>query len=281
MIQMSGMVKNRVPQIIFLYWVIKIASTTLGETGADMFSMTFNLGYGVTISIFIGIYLVLLGYKLYLKRYDPMLYWLVFTATAIVGTAVSDYIDRTLALGYAAGSGILMALLLVVLIIWHKKEKSIDVEYITTDHAEIMYWMGFLVANTLGTAAGDFLADDLGMGFLHSAVLISGLLVFIAALHYLTKMPGVLLFWLAFVLTRPFGATFGDFLTKPIDHGGLNLGTIGASAVFAIAMVLAIGRESKLEKIRNQGEAIEEPGAAIDEGEFQGEMVNVDDDMEE
>lgn len=281
MSQINAIVKNRVPQIIFLYWVIKIASTTLGETGADMFSMTFNLGYGVTISIFIGIYLALLGYKLHLKRYEPMLYWLVFTATAIVGTAVSDYIDRTLALGYAAGSGILVLLLLVVLFIWHKKEKSIDVESITTNHAEIMYWMGFLVANTLGTAAGDFLADDLGMGFLHSAVLISGLLVFIAALHYLTKIPGVVLFWLAFVLTRPFGATFGDFLTKPIDHGGLNLGTIGASAVFAIAMVLAIGRESKLERIRNQEVAIEEPVTAIPEGEFQSEAVNVEADLAE
>lgn len=247
---MNTLLSNRVPHIIFLYWIIKIASTTLGETGADMFSMTFNLGYGETILIFMGLFVLLLMIKLALKKYDPVMYWSVFTATAIVGTAISDYIDRTLGLGYAIGSLILMVMLLLILVLWYISEKSIDVEKILTSKAELFYWAAFLVANTLGTAAGDFVADDLGIGFLNSAILISGLLVVIALLHYFSKIPGVLLFWLAFVLTRPFGATFGDLLTKPIENGGLNLGTIGSSIFFAVMLIIAVAKETKLEKSR-------------------------------
>ena len=243
--------KNRVPHIIFLYWVIKIASTTLGETGADMFSMTFDLGYGTTIVIFLALFFLLLGIKLSLKKYEPVSYWLVFTATAIVGTAISDFIDRTLGLGYAVGSAILMAMLSLILLFWHKNEKSINVEYITTSKLEMFYWIAFLVANTLGTAAGDFLADDLQIGFETSALLISASLVIVALLHFFTQISGTLLFWLAFVLTRPFGATFGDLLTKPLENGGLNLGTIGSSVFFAVILVFAIGKETKLEKLRN------------------------------
>lgn len=249
---MNDTVKNRVPHIIFLYWVIKIASTTLGETGADMFSMTFNLGYGATIAIFMGLFLVSLGMKLFMKKYDPAAYWLVFTATAIVGTAMSDFIDRTLGLGYATGSVFLVAILLITLFFWYKNEKSINVENIVTSKAEIFYWIAFLAANTLGTAAGDFLADDLQIGFINSALLISGTLIIVALLHFYTRISATLLFWLAFVLTRPFGATFGDVLTKPIEQGGLNLGTIGASIFFAVILIIAIGKESKLEKLRDQ-----------------------------
>ncbi len=242
---------NRVPKIIFLYWVIKIAATTLGETGADMFSMTFNLGYGTTIAIFSALFLSFLGIKLYLKRYDPIVYWLVFTATAIVGTAFSDFIDRTLKLGYTLGSVLLFVLLLLTLFLWKKSENSINVETITTFRAEIFYWVAFLIANTLGTAAGDFLADDLNLGFASSAALISGFLILIVLLHFLTKIPGTILFWFAFVLTRPFGATFGDLLTKPTTNGGLNLGTMGASMFFTVILIFAIGKEWKLEKARN------------------------------
>jgi len=242
---------NRVPHIILLYWIIKIASTTLGETGADMFSMTFDLGYGTTIAIFMSLFLLLLGIKLYQKRYNPLTYWLVFTATAIVGTAISDYVDRTLGLGYVAGSIILIALLLIILEIWYMKEKSIAVENITTTSSEIFYWLAFLIANTLGTAAGDFLADELGIGFLNSAILIIGLLSFIAILHFYTKASSIVLFWLAFVLTRPLGATFGDLLTKSTIDGGLNFGTIGTSIFFAFILALALFREMKAEKNRN------------------------------
>lgn len=246
----SAVAPNRVPQVILIYWVIKIASTTLGETGADMFSMTFDLGYVVTTLIFLGLFGALLTAKLAAGRYGPVLYWLTFTATAIAGTAISDYLDRTLNLGYAAGSALLFVLLILILLCWRKTEGSIAVETIRTPRAEVFYWLAFLVANTLGTAAGDFLADGLGLGFWHSALLISGLLVGIALLHFFTKVPGLVLFWLAFVLTRPFGATFGDLLTKPVSHGGLNLGTVGSSLFFAIVLVLAVLWEVRLEKRR-------------------------------
>ena len=182
---MDAKAVNRVPHIILLYWVIKIASTTLGETGADMFSMTLNLGYGETIIIFMSLFLILLGIKLSLKRYNPAAYWLVFTASAIVGTGISDFIDRTLGVGYAIGSVFLIVMLLAILAMWYLKEKSISVENITTTSAEIYYWTAFLIANTLGTAAGDFVSDSLGVGFLISAVLISVLLIITALLqHY-------------------------------------------------------------------------------------------------
>ena len=148
------------------------------------------------------------------------------------------------------GSIVLITLLVITLAVWYMKEKSINDEYITRSSVELFYWIAFLIANTLGTAAGDFLADNLGLGFMHSAILISVVLIIIALLHYFTKVSNVLLFWLAFVLTRPFGATFGDFLTKSVEKGGINFGTIGSSIVFAIILIFAIARETKLEKQR-------------------------------
>jgi uncharacterized membrane-anchored protein len=239
---------DRVPHILFLYWIIKIASTTLGETGADMFSMTYNIGYGNTIVLFMSLFFILLSIKLMMKRYEPIIYWLTFTATAIAGTAISDFIDRTLALGYAGGSLLLVSLLILILWGWHIKEKSINVECITTTGAEVFYWMAFLVANTLGTAAGDFLADEMGVGFAKSAILISAVLALLALLHYKTAVSKVLLFWLAFVLTRPFGATFGDLLTKTHEKGGLALGTVGSSVFFMLVLIIAIREEVKRKK---------------------------------
>lgn len=253
--QMKENLINRVPHIILLYWVIKIASTTLGETGADMFSMTYRLGYGDTVLLFMGLFIVLLGIKISMKRYDPVTYWLTFTATAIAGTAISDFIDRTLGFGYAMGSALLISVLMVILLFWHIREKTINVENISDTSSEIFYWMAFLVANTLGTAAGDFVADQLGLGFADSAMLFTGSLVIIALLHFFSKTSGALLFWLAFILTRPFGATFGDWLTKPLENGGLALGTIGASLFFVIILILAVTRETWLEKT---GRAISE-----------------------
>ena len=247
---MENIKLNRVPHIIFLYWLIKIASTTLGETGADMFSMTFAFGYGETIVIFLILFLLLLIVKLMIKKYNPAAYWSVFTASAILGTAISDFIDRTLGLGYTTGSLFLIILLLLILFIWYKKEHSVSVEHITTTSAEIFYWTAFLIANTLGTALGDFLADSLGFGFLFGSLLISGFLLISLLLYLFTKTSRVLLFWIAFVLTRPFGATFGDFLTKPVEHGGLNLGTIGSSLFFAIVLFICLLRENKVEKAK-------------------------------
>ena len=242
---------KRVPHIVLSYWIIKIASTTLGETGADMFSMTFDLGYGVTILLFSSLLLILLAIKFWIKTYHPLSYWSVFTATAILGTGISDFIDRTLGLGYMLGSVLLLCLLLVILFAWYKKENSLSVQNITTAHAEIYYWLAFLVANTLGTAAGDYLADDLELGFMQSALTIGSILVAIALAHYFTKISGTLLFWIAFVLTRPFGATFGDLLTKPAENGGLDYGTIGASLFFAAIMIVALVREARVEKKLN------------------------------
>ena len=243
---------DRVPHIIFLYWVIKIASTTLGETGADMLSMTFNLGYAQTILIYMSLFLVLLGVKLSLKGYHPVLYWLVFTASALVGTGISDFIDRTLGLGYTLGSLDLIVMLLITLVVWYKKEGSINVEHITTPTAEIFYWTAFLISNTLGTAVGDFVADNMGLGFAYSAIAISGLLILIGSLYYFTKISRVLLFWLAFVLTRPFGATFGDFLTKPVAKGGVNFGTVGSSMLFFTILCFAVAKETRLERSRKE-----------------------------
>lgn len=243
--------ENRVPAIVFSYWAIKIAATTLGETGADMFSMTFNLGYASTSIIFISIFLIFLATKLSIRKYHPTLYWVVFTATSIVGTAMSDFMDRTLGFGYTVGTIVLITLLLIILVIWRSVEKSLSVENINTPQAEIFYWIAFLVANTLGTALGDFLADSSGLGFAGGAMLISGLLLVTVLLYYFTKVSRVLLFWIAFVLTRPFGATFGDLLTKPIKAGGLNLGTIGSSAFFALVLIYLIFKEhTNLKNIR-------------------------------
>jgi uncharacterized membrane-anchored protein len=241
---------NRVPHIILLYWVIKIAATTLGETGADMFSMTFNLGYGVTILIFMVLLIISLAVKLSIRRYEPVSYWFLFTMTAVVGTAISDYIDRTLQLGYATGSAILVSLLFLILAIWYRSEKSLNVENIITFKAEIFYWIAFLVANTLGTAAGDFLSDNLGFGFLKSAVILALVLAVSALLHFYTKFSSVILFWVAFVVTRPFGATFGDLLTKTHDKGGLDVGTIGSSLIFGAILLIALYKEVRIEKAK-------------------------------
>jgi uncharacterized membrane-anchored protein len=236
----SRMADVRVPAIVALYWVIKIAATTLGETGADMFSMTLDLGYSATIGLFMALFAVLVVVKLSRPGYEPTLYWLTFTASAIAGTAISDFIDRTLGLGYAWGSLLLVSLLLLVLWRWQRAEGSVDVEHIATRRGEVWYWLAFLLANTLGTAAGDYLADDLALGFAAGALVICGLLLTILGVYWRRLLPGTLLFWLAFVLTRPFGATFGDWLTKPLTSGGLDLGTTTSSLFFAVILVVAV-----------------------------------------
>lgn len=247
---MKANLTNRVPEITLSYWVIKIAATTLGETGADHFSMTLNLGYATASLVFIGAFIGLLFVKLAIKRYDPIVYWLVFTSTSIAGTAISDFMDRTLGLGYGLGSVLLVGMLLATLAIWYHKDKSISVERITTARTEVFYWTAFLIANTLGTAAGDYLADGAGLGFVVSAAIISGLLILTFIFHYYTKISIILLFWIAFVLTRPFGATFGDFLTKPLEHSGLNLGTAGASLFFVVILTFFVWIEHKSHKKR-------------------------------
>jgi uncharacterized membrane-anchored protein len=228
---------NKVAQVTLTFWIIKICATTLGETAGDLLSMTMNVGYGLSSVILIGLFLVSVVAQLMSKTFHPVLYWTVILTTSTAGTTMSDFMDRTLGLGYAKGSLILATCLVVVLIVWRFSEKSLSVSKIQTTKAELFYWVAILFSNTLGTALGDFLADDSGLGFLGGAVLIGGIIALIALAYYVTRLNRVLLFWLAFVLTRPFGATFGDLLTKPLAKGGLGFGTVGSSAILAILLV--------------------------------------------
>jgi uncharacterized membrane-anchored protein len=240
---------RKVAEVSFIFWIMKICATTLGETGGDMLSMTMKIGYGASSMILIGFFIATLFIQLLSKKYRPVIYWLVILSTSTSGTTMSDYMDRTLGLGYATGSLILVGLLAAVLFTWWRTEKSLSVTDIKTFRTELFYWIAILISNTLGTALGDFLADDSGLGFAGGALLIGSLLLIIILLHYFTEISSVLLFWIAFVLTRPFGATFGDVLTKPVEKGGLNLGTIGSSAVLAgilfVFVVYAVVRERK------------------------------------
>ncbi len=222
---------SKLPQITLFFWVMKICATTLGETAGDLFSMTFKIGYALSSVFLIGIFLVTLITQLRAKKYHPLLYWTVILSTSTAGTTMSDFMDRTLDLGYAKGSLILIASLITVLVAWYLTEKSLSVTNIKSRKGELFYWIAILFSNTLGTAFGDFLADDSGLGFLGGAMLVSGGLLVIVLLKYFTKASAVILFWMAFILTRPFGATFGDLLTKVPEKGGLGFGTIGSSLV--------------------------------------------------
>jgi uncharacterized membrane-anchored protein len=232
---------KKLPEITFLFWLMKICATTLGETAGDLLSMTMNVGYAVSSVILIGIFLVAVTIQLFTKRYIPPLYWLVILATSTAGTTMSDYMDRSLGLGYALGSIILVSLLGITLACWRATEKSLSVTDIRTKRGELFYWTAILFSNTLGTALGDFLADSSGLGFEGGAILIGSLLALVVLAHYFTKISSVLLFWIAFVLTRPFGATFGDLLTKGPEKGGLGFGTRGSSLIlFGILLILVI-----------------------------------------
>ena len=231
---------SKVAQVTFAFWVMKICATTLGETAGDLLSMTLNVGYALSSALLLGVFFVTLGLQLASRRFHPVLYWSVILATSTAGTTVSDFMDRTLGLGYATGSVILVTCLGLVLAAWHWSERTISVNAITTRKAETFYWTAILFSNTLGTALGDFLADDSGLGFLGGASLIGGLIALTALAARFTRLNRVGLFWIAFVLTRPFGATFGDLMTKPLDKGGLDFGTIGSSAVLAAILVLML-----------------------------------------
>ena len=220
---------------------MKICATTLGETAGDLLSMTMNIGYAISSAILLTFFFATLFIQLYSKKFHPVIYWAVILSTSTAGTTMSDYMDRTLGLGYAFGSLILISLLISTLIIWKTAEKSLSVTDIKHRRGEVFYWSAILFSNTLGTAFGDFLADNSGLGFSGGAILVGSLLAVIVLAFYFTKISHVLLFWIAFVLTRPFGATFGDFLTKTTEKGGINFGTIGSSMVlFSILAILII-----------------------------------------
>lgn len=231
---------NKVARITILFWIMKICATTLGETAGDLLSMTMNVGYAISSLILIGFFLILVTIQLFTKRFVPPLYWAVILATSTAGTTMSDYMDRTLGLGYAKGSLILISILIVVLAIWRIVEGTLSVTNIRTLRGELLYWTAILFSNTLGTALGDFLADDSGLGFMGSALLIGAVLTVIVLLYFFTKVSRILLFWVAFILTRPFGATFGDLLTKTPEKGGLGFGTTGSSAILGGILIALI-----------------------------------------
>jgi uncharacterized membrane-anchored protein len=232
---------NKLPQITAAFWIMKICATTLGETAGDLLSMTLKVGYAISSLILLSFFFITLLIQLFSKKFHPAIYWLVILATSTAGTTMSDFMDRTLGLGYAVGSLILVSILIITLIIWKITEGSLSVTNIKSLRGEIFYWTAILFSNTLGTALGDFLADSSGLGFSGGAILIGSLLALIVLAYYFTGISRIVLFWLAFVLTRPFGATFGDLLTKPVAKGGLNFGTIGSSVIlFSILIVLVI-----------------------------------------
>lgn len=242
---------NKVAEITVIFWFMKIVATTLGETLGDFISMTLNLGYTIGIAITLAFFFVVLFIQLATKKFVPVVYWLVIVGTTTLGTEISDYIDRTLHLGYTVGSVLLVSCLLFTLFLWFRKYKNLEVFPITDRQKEIYYWTAILFSNSLGTAFGDFLGDYFKLSYLQGALVTGGVILVVVLLHYLTKINHIILFWVAFIFTRPFGATFGDFLTKPIEKGGLHLGTLNSSLVSICIMTMLLfiaHRQHKLQK---------------------------------
>jgi len=231
---------SKLPQITAAFWIMKIAATTLGETGGDWLSMTMGIGYLASTLVFFALFMVALCAQLMSKRHTPYLFWTVIIATSTFGTTMSDYMDRTLHLGYTLGAAILVGILLSLLGMWRYTVGNVNVNYICSRKAEVFYWVTILFSNTLGTALGDFLSDDSGLGFFGSWLLITAALTVIFIVYYFTPVSRVLLFWMAFVLTRPFGATFGDVLTKTPDKGGFDFGRGSASLILLVILVVTI-----------------------------------------
>lgn len=222
---------SKVATVTLAFWVMKICATTVGETGGDLLSMTMKVGYLTSSLILVSFFLVALAAQLAARRFHPFLYWAVILATSTAGTTMSDYMDRTLGLGYATGSAILVGLLVAVLTAWRLSLGSIAVDHIRDRRAEAFYWVAILVSNTLGTALGDYLADSSDLGYGLSNLLIASGIALTALAYRFTSLSRTALFWAAFVLTRPFGATMGDLLTKAPDKGGLGIGTLGSTLV--------------------------------------------------
>jgi uncharacterized membrane-anchored protein len=245
-IEMKSEQLNKVAKITLIFWLIKIVATTLGETLGDFISMTLNLGYTVGIVVTLSFFLVVLLTQLLVKKFFPVIYWLVIIGTTTLGTEISDYIDRTLHLGYAIGSLILVSGLVFALSLWFLKYKNLIVYPIYEKQKEILFWTAVLFSNSLGTAFGDLLGDNCGLSYLQGAFVTGGVILLVVLLHYFTKLNHVFLFWVAFIFTRPFGATFGDFLTKPLDKGGLHLDRLYSSlisiGIMSILIFVAYGQ---------------------------------------
>lgn len=220
---------SKVPEVTLLFWVIKIAATTLGETAGDAVSMSMNLGYLLGTAIFAAIFLVAVVAQIKAKGFHPFLYWTTIIATTTVGTTLADFADRSLGIGYAGGTSLLFALLMASLLVWYRSLGSIAVETVSSSKAEMFYWVTIMFSQTLGTALGDWTADTAGLGYAGSAMIFSASLALIVAIYFWTSLSRTLLFWAAFILTRPLGAVVGDFLDKPVAAGGLALSRYSAS----------------------------------------------------
>lgn len=241
---------NKVARITVFFWIMKVLATTLGEVSGDFFSMSLHLGYVISLTITVILFLIVLIFQLRSEKYHPVIYWLVIVGTTTVGTEISDLMDRTLGVGYTGGSFILFICLMLVLFLWYRKEKQIEVYPITKTSVEWFYWIAILLSNSLGTAFGDYLSDNVGLSYLTGAVVTGGIIVIVVLLHYYTKINHILLFWIAFIFTRPFGATFGDFLTKPIANGGMNfsrgLAAIITAALLGVVLFFSNKKERKI-----------------------------------
>ena len=231
---------SKVPEVTLIFWIIKIAATTLGETGGDAVSMSMNLGYLVATAIFAAIFLVAVVAQIRAKGFHPFLYWATIIATTTVGTTLADFADRSLGIGYAGGSSLLFALLMASLAIWYRSLGTISVDTVSSPKAEMFYWVTIMFSQTLGTALGDWTADTAGLGYVGGAMVFSALLALIVAAYYWTTISRTLLFWGAFILTRPLGAVVGDLLDKPLSSGGLALSRYSASAVLLAFMLASI-----------------------------------------
>jgi uncharacterized membrane-anchored protein len=231
---------SKVPEVTFIFWIIKIAATTLGETGGDVVSMSMNLGYLVGTCIFAVVFIIAVLAQIKARAFHPLLYWTTIVATTTVGTTLADFADRSLGIGYAGGSLILFSLLISSLFIWYSTLGSVSVNTVSTPKAELFYWTTIMFSQTLGTALGDWTADSMSFGYKGSALLFGILLSLIAIAYYRTTISRILLFWAAFILTRPLGAVVGDFLDKPIDAGGLALSRYTASAILLVFIFICI-----------------------------------------
>jgi uncharacterized membrane-anchored protein len=231
---------SKVPEVTLVFWIIKILCTTIGETGGDAVSMSMELGYLVSTGIFAAIFIVMVMVQASAKKFHPVIYWATIVATTTVGTTLADFADRSLGIGYAGGVTILLALLLGSLLLWYRTLGTVAVDTVASSTSEAFYWTTIMFSQTLGTALGDWVADSMGYGYGGAAIIFGALLAAIAAAYFWTKISHVLLFWAAFILTRPLGAVVGDFLDKPLSEGGLELSRYSATAALLALIVVCI-----------------------------------------
>jgi uncharacterized membrane-anchored protein len=231
---------SKVPEVTLIFWIIKIAATTLGETGGDAVSMSMNLGYLVGTAIFAAVFLITVMAQIKAKTFKPFLYWATIIATTTVGTTLADFVDRSLGIGYLGGSTLLLALLLGSLFAWHRTLGSVSVSSVSSPKAEMFYWVTIMFSQTLGTALGDWTAGTAGLGYTGAALVFTAMLGIVVAAYFWSRVSHTLLFWAAFILTRPLGAVVGDFLDKPLDAGGLALSRYWASAALLAFMLTSL-----------------------------------------